>query len=138
MVAGAQECLAPATVASLPAVAERYPARNPHRGERCKHPNMTLLTDHRWSRSHTITPDGSQACGGDNIAGQPFLCHGLWHFAWGDCDELGLVLRPTRAGEHTLKIDGYRVPLNARHLPDIVHERIDLHGTYVWHGMVRP
>ncbi|HZU13915.1 MAG TPA: hypothetical protein VFB58_13820 [Chloroflexota bacterium] len=90
-----------------------------------------------WSRPQTITPDGSQACGGDNVAGQPFRRHGLWHFAWGDCEELGLVLTPTRAGSHTLTIYGYRVPLNSRHAPDFARERLDARGTYTWRGSVR-
>jgi hypothetical protein len=91
-----------------------------------------------WGRPRTITPDGTQACGGDNVAGQPFLRRGLWRFAWGDCEELGLILRPTRPGTHTLTIYGYRVPLNSRHLPDFARERLDPRGTYAWRGRVRP
>jgi hypothetical protein len=90
-----------------------------------------------WSRPRTITPDGTQSCGGDNAAGQPFLRRGLWRFAWGDCDELGLVVTPTRTGVHAITIYSYRVPFDARGVLDFAHEQLEPRGTYSWRGIVR-
>jgi hypothetical protein len=89
-----------------------------------------------WSRPRTITPDGTQSCGGDIVAGQPFLRRGLWKFAWGDCGELGLVLAPTRSGPHGITIYSYRVPLYARGGLDFAREQLEPRGTYMWHGHV--
>jgi hypothetical protein len=89
-----------------------------------------------WNRPRTVTPDGSQACGGDNIAGQPFRRRGRWVFRWGDCEELGLILTPRGTGLHTLTIYTYRVPVTSRGQLDFSRE-IPAPGPYRWHGIVR-
>jgi len=90
-----------------------------------------------WSRPRTETPDGTQSCGGDNVAGQPFVRRGLWRFAWGDCQELGLVLRPTHADIHSITIYSYRVPMDARGMLDLSRERLEPGTTYTWEANVR-
>jgi hypothetical protein len=90
-----------------------------------------------WSRPHTFAPGNTQACGGDIVPGQPYLRKGLWKFAWGDCNELGLVLTPTGTGTHSLTIYCYRVPLNAQGGPNYAHEQLEPRETYVWRGTAR-
>lgn len=91
-----------------------------------------------WSRPRTKTPDGSQACGGDNVAGQPVQRHGRWDFQWGDCYELGLILTPRGLGSHTLIINAYSVPVTAGGRLDYRHEKLAPRDGYRWQGRVQP
>jgi hypothetical protein len=91
-----------------------------------------------WARPRTVTPDGTQGCGGDNIAGQPYVRHGRWVFNWGDCSELGLVLQPTTVGPHVLVINSYTGPLLRNGTLDTHHEHPAPGGGYVWRGTVQP
>jgi hypothetical protein len=92
----------------------------------------------RWSRPGTVTPDGSQACGGDNVAGQPFRRRGRWVFNWGGCPELGLILTPRTAGPHSLRIYGYAVPITPAGMVDRKHEKPAPGSGYRWRGQVTP
>jgi hypothetical protein len=91
-----------------------------------------------WNRPHTFAPGNTQACGGDSVPAQPYRKSGLWRFAWGDCDELGLVLTPAGTGPRTLTIYSYRVPLNEQGVPNYAREQLEPRQTYVWRGNVRP
>lgn len=91
-----------------------------------------------WSQPMTKTPDGSQACGGDNVAGQPARRGRRWVFKWGDCPELGLVLTPLGTGRHDLIISGYSVPITARGTLDFQHEKLAPGSGYQWRGTVLP
>jgi len=91
-----------------------------------------------WSGPHTFAPGNTQACGGDIVPGQPYRTSGLCRFAWGDCDELGLVLTPADTGPHGITIYSLRVPMNVLAVPNYAREQLEPRRTYVWHGNVRP
>jgi hypothetical protein len=91
-----------------------------------------------WGRPTTQTPDGSQACGGDNIAGQPTRRRGRWVFNWGDCRELGLTAVPRGTREHSLTIYGYTVPLTSSGRLDLRHEKPEPGSGHEWRGTVSP
>jgi hypothetical protein len=90
-----------------------------------------------WDAPRTVTPDGTQACGGDNVSSQPFRRRGRWVFNWGDCYELGLVLTPRGTGLHSLAIYGYSVPITRQGELDRKREKL-VGREYQWRGVVRP
>jgi hypothetical protein len=66
-----------------------------------------------WKRPQIRTPDGSQACGGDNVPQQPQreANSAFWHLDFGDCSGIDLVLIATRPGAHSLVIRPFAAPL---------------------------
>lgn len=89
-----------------------------------------------WAKPAIKTPDGSQACGGDNIPRQPTESRGYWRLDFGDCRTIDLVVRPNAAGRHALVIRPFRVPLNDRGLPIFARRVLEPNHEYRWRGTV--
>jgi hypothetical protein len=90
-----------------------------------------------WSTPAVRTPDGSQACGGDNGPLQPVLSRGYWDLNFGDCSTIDLELTPTTLGLHSLTIRVFRVPLDDRGMPMLAKRVEESSHRYQWQGMVR-
>jgi hypothetical protein len=91
-----------------------------------------------WDAPDVATPDGSEACGGDNIPQTPSFSHGYWHLDFGDCRTINLVLIPRTRGEHSLTLRPFRVPISDRGMPQLNRRIEEPRHRYVWHGFVQP
>jgi hypothetical protein len=93
-----------------------------------------LIVHGGWGHPKALSPDQRGACGGDNEPALSSPTRTAWHLNFGDCDEVRIVITPTRPGMHSLIIRTYQVAAGPNGMVKPSRRHLVRDGGYTWTG----